>query len=91
MAHVWPLVQVELSTQPWYVPVQGRSFHTQNAAAFSTYTVLLFPGDHSKQDLHYRQKPLYFPIFTSNVWSCLLWSPVVVGVHNVMPGIYAEG
>ena len=32
-------------------------------------------GDHSKQDLRYIQKPIYFPIFNNNMWSYLLWSP----------------
>ena len=34
-------------------------------------------GDHSKQDLRQTQKPIYSPIFTFSIWSCLLWSPVI--------------
>ena len=34
-------------------------------------------GGHSKQDLRYKQKPTYFPIFTNNIWSYLQWSPVI--------------
>ena len=38
----------------------------------------LFPvtGGHSKQDPRDTQKTTYFPIFTNNIWSYLLRSPV---------------
>ena len=27
--------------------------------------------------VQYRQNPMYWPIFTEYIWSCLLWSPVI--------------
>ena len=35
-------------------------------------------GDHIKWDPQHTQKPIYLPIFTHNIWSYLLWSPVIV-------------
>ena len=34
-------------------------------------------GDHSKYGLRYKQKPIYLPTFTNNIWSYLLWSPAI--------------
>ena len=40
---------------------------------------LLFTGDHIKYDLGYLYtKTIYFAIFTNNIWSYLLWSPVIL-------------
>ena len=39
---------------------------------------VLFTGDHSKQDLRYTLKPIYSSSFRYNIWSYLLWSPVIV-------------
>ena len=41
----------------------------------------LLRGTYSKKDLWYPQKPIYLPIFTSNIWSYLLWSPVIIEPH----------
>ena len=35
-------------------------------------------GGHSKYDLPYTPKPTYSPISTNNIWSYLLWFPVLV-------------
>ena len=34
-------------------------------------------GDHSKQDLRCTQKTIYLPVFTNDIWSYLLWYPVI--------------
>ena len=61
---------------------------TKNCTAACTYCIytydlpavplgeVLFTGDHTKYDLRYTQKATYFSIFTNNIWSYLLWSPV---------------
>ena len=46
--------------------------HTRTEKAGATIT-----GDRSKQDLRYTLKPIYLPVFTDKIWSCLLWSPVI--------------
>ena len=45
-------------------------------------------GDHSKQDLRYTQKPIYFPILTNNIWSYLLWSPVIPDEKHPMAWVH---
>ena len=35
-------------------------------------------GDYNKQDLRCTQEPIPLPTFTTNTWSYLLWSPVIV-------------
>ena len=51
----------------------------QQAIFLSSYFSRCVPitGDHSKQDLTVQKKPIYFPILTNNIWSYLLWSPVI--------------
>ena len=40
-------------------------------------TINTITGGHSKYDLRLTQKPLYFAIFTNNIWSYLLCPPVI--------------
>ena len=44
----------------------------------------LLRGGHSKYDLRYTQKPTYFPIFTDNIWSFLLWSLAIIIVSDIL-------
>ena len=52
-------------------PSYSRNWYLRPGGAYS------ITGEHSKYDKRYTQKPTYFPIFTNNIWSCLLWSPVI--------------
>ena len=40
---------------------------------------LSITGNQIKYDLRYTRTPTYFAIFTNNIWSYLLWSPVSGG------------
>ena len=57
-------------------------FRRQTTQNSNITPLLVLRGGHSKQDLRYTQKPIYFIIFTNNVWSYLPWSPVIVCPPN---------
>ena len=51
----------------------GTGDHKRRIYASSTSIT----GDHIKWDLWYTQKPIYLPVFTNNIWTYLLWPPVI--------------
>ena len=65
----------------WYRPCRcvvaadGRQDRTLQQGV--PFQVLTITGGHIKLDLRYTQKTIYSPIFTNNIWSYLLWSPVI--------------
>ena len=52
-----------------------RYIHIASVACLVSATIT---GDYSKQDLWYTQKPTYLVFLTNNIWSYLLWSPVIL-------------
>ena len=87
---VSPYSQSLFSQFPW-LKLKRFAPHTDNLAC--RHTEVLIPGsihnrcnvlrgEHSKEDLRHTQKPINFPIFADNIWSYLLWSPVIVHVSG---------
>ena len=54
------------------VPPKRRSFSR------FYHMVTTITEDHTKQDLRYTQKPVYFAVFPANTWSYLLCPPVII-------------
>ena len=62
-------------------PASGLAIRLEYLVLISAINIT---GDHIKQDLRYTQKkPIYFAFFTNNIWSYLLWSPVIVEEHKI--------
>ena len=54
----------------------GQAFREESVPG--DHSKIHIAGDHSKQDLRYTQRPIYLPVFTDNIWSYLLWSPLIL-------------
>ena len=50
----------------------------------------LLRGTILNRTLGYAQKPVYCAIFTNNIWSCLLWSPVIITVSKYLIPVYSD-
>ena len=58
-----------------FVPSIGFRVITSSGRCIS-YGIPPITGGRNIKDLRCTQKTIYFAIFTNNIWSCLLWSPV---------------
>ena len=77
-----PAGNIIIRTKMWCLHIQGNtSFFSPSSVLITMEYYSSVTGGHIKQDLRYTQKPIYFSIFTNNIWSYLLWSPVVQVNH----------
>ena len=50
--------------------------------------VAAITGDHSKEDLRCTQNLHVYLFLLNRIWSCLLWSPVIVHCRYLLAGAY---